>query len=81
MGIGIWMDFTTLKILKGNILACLIKIDTLFYRLYNNFELSEMSGRESYFQKVNFYRCVYRCAALCKYVYNYAVEKDSEILR
>lgn len=38
------MDFTILKIPKGDILACLIKIDnlfidTLFYRLYNNFGL------------------------------------------
>lgn len=38
------MDFTILKIPKGNTLACLINIDTLlidtlFYRLYNNFGL------------------------------------------
>lgn len=38
------MDFTTLKIPKGNILACVIKIDPLlidtqFYRLRNNFGL------------------------------------------
>lgn len=38
-----------------------------------------MSGTESYSQKVNFYRCVYmwnRCASVCKYIYNLAIEKD-----
>lgn len=61
MGKGIGMDFTTLKIPTGNILAYLIKIDTLFidtlcYRLCNNFGLYAMSVAESYSQKVNFCR-------------------------
>lgn len=40
-----------------------------------------MPGTESYPQKVNFCRRAYRCAAVCKYFYDYAVEKDSENVR
>lgn len=81
MGKGLGVEFTALKIpTRGNIVAYLIKIDTLCCRLCNNFGLYAMSVAEPYSQKVNFCR-VCTDVQLCAKIFTIMQLKRPENVR